>query len=127
MLKSIVISCAMIISGFAMADQALDQESSNIIPASKTVSPQYPTAAHRKGMSGYVLLNYSVDENGKARNITVVEEEPRRVFSKAAMRALKRSRFDIAEASDTQMGEQKKLYVFDVQTAQPSRTRVAQN
>lgn len=126
MLKSIVISCAMILSGFAVADQGVDKESA-IIPASKTVSPQYPASAHRKGMSGYVLVNYSVDENGKARNITVVEEEPRRVFSKAAVRALKRSRFDVASATDAQMGEQKKLYVFDVQTAQPARTRVAQN
>lgn len=124
MFKSILLVVAIVSASFASISQANDQ-SSVVLPTEKSVAPQYPASAHRKGMSGYVLVEFSLDEKGRARDIVVVDEQPKRVFSKAAIRALKRSSFDVEGASEDQLASQKKLYVFDVDRSMA--TRVARN
>ena len=57
------------------------------------VLPQYPIEAAKNGTEGYVIMSFSIDENGKTTNITFVESEPARVFNRAAKNALKRWRY----------------------------------
>lgn len=56
-------------------------------------APEYPQAALAKGVSGSVMLQYTVDVKGETRDIRVVEATPPGVFDQAAMGALKHWRF----------------------------------
>ncbi|MHB1271794.1 MAG: energy transducer TonB [Rhodanobacter sp.] len=55
--------------------------------------PRYPPAALRARESGWVVVSFTVEPNGHTSNISVVSAEPRRVFDRAAMDAVKRYRF----------------------------------
>ncbi len=53
------------------------------------VEPQYPAKALRRGIEGYVVMSFTIDETGRPTNIEVVEAQPIRVFERDAMRALR--------------------------------------
>jgi len=55
--------------------------------------PNYPTDALVKGLEGWVLLKYDVDTSGALSNISVIDAEPRRVFDREAINALKKWKF----------------------------------
>ena len=52
------------------------------------VEPQYPPQAIRRGIEGYVTLNYTVTINGSIADIKIISADPPRIFNKAATRAL---------------------------------------
>lgn len=56
-------------------------------------APEYPQAAIAKGVSGTVMLQYTVDVKGETRDIRVVEATPPGVFDQAAIGALKHWRY----------------------------------
>lgn len=53
------------------------------------VEPTYPARALQRGIEGYVVLRFSIDETGRPTDIEVVEAKPKRTFEREAMRALK--------------------------------------
>ncbi len=52
------------------------------------VNPKYPMDAMRKGIQGWVQLAFDINEIGKVVNITIIDSKPKRIFDKAARRAL---------------------------------------
>lgn len=62
------------------------------IPLS-TVPPQYPQDANMKGIQGYVKFVFDIMPDGSPANIRVTESKPRRVFDKAARKAIRRWKF----------------------------------
>jgi len=52
------------------------------------VTPKYPMDAMRKGIQGWVQLAFDINEIGKVVNITIIDSKPKRIFDKAARRAL---------------------------------------
>jgi protein TonB len=44
--------------------------------------------AMRKGIQGWVQLAFDINEIGKVVNITIIDSKPKRIFDKAARRAL---------------------------------------
>lgn len=73
------------------------------------VEPDYPSAARRKGVEGYVDVHYTITAKGTVENVTVVGSEPAEVFDKAAMDAVARWRYDpkmvdgVASATEMQV------------------------
>ena len=53
--------------------------------------PVYPIGAWNSKIEGYVIVEYTILENGKVDNIVVLEAEPPGLFEQAAIDALKRS------------------------------------
>jgi len=53
------------------------------------VEPTYPARALQRGIEGYVVLSFTIDETGRPADIEVVDAKPKRMFERDAMRALK--------------------------------------
>lgn len=59
----------------------------------KRVEPEYPREALRKGTTGYVEVEFTVDATGKVASVSVVDAKPARTFETAAVRAVKQWQF----------------------------------
>ncbi|WP_163932435.1 energy transducer TonB [Paraferrimonas sp. SM1919] len=57
------------------------------------IEPQYPIKALSRGIEGYVDLYFDVDQLGQTHNIRVIAAKPKRVFDSAAIKALKKWRY----------------------------------
>ena len=55
--------------------------------------PVYPRMALRRGLTGEVLVQYSVNTEGKAENIQILESSPRGFFDGATLRILESTTF----------------------------------
>jgi len=75
----------------------------------RTVSPKYPDRAVRKNIEGWVEVAYQVNEKGRAVNIQIVNSEPRKVFDKSTINAMKKWRFEA---------------VKDIESGQPKMSKV---
>ncbi|GAB4364884.1 MAG: hypothetical protein Kow0060_22130 [Methylohalobius crimeensis] len=65
---------------------------SELAPVVRT-PPLYPTAAKRRGIEGYVVLEFTVTETGQIKDPKIVESYPSDVFDRAALRAVRNWRF----------------------------------
>ncbi len=59
----------------------------------RSASPEYPQSALNHGISGSVLLTYTVDTGGVTRDVHVIEATPPGVFDNAAVTAVRRWRY----------------------------------
>jgi periplasmic protein TonB len=89
--------------GFAVEAPGMDESAGNLVfqlaeldqPPSPLVRlpPVYPPQARMRRTEGVVVLEFVVDADGKTRNIEVVMSQPGNVFTRAAVRAASRWRF----------------------------------
>lgn len=61
--------------------------------ALRQVTPVYPNRALERGIEGFVLLEFDIDEVGRVIDPRVLDAEPEGVFERAALRAIERWRF----------------------------------
>lgn len=57
------------------------------------VEPVYPAKALKRGIEGYVIVQFTIDENGNPMDLSVLEASPKRVFDREALRAAKRWKY----------------------------------
>lgn len=57
------------------------------------IPPEYPPEASREGIEGWVELSFNIDKTGAVADVNVLNSEPKRIFDRAAMRALKRWKY----------------------------------
>ena len=77
---------------FELLGQAKAIVASEYLPIVKA-NPKYPRRAQLRGIEGYVVLEYVVDETGRVVNPRVLEAKPRRTFDKAAIEATQLYRY----------------------------------
>ena len=71
----------------------------NVVSASslkrtRMVNPQYPEAARKKGIEGWVELAFTVSLSGSVEDVEVRNSSPADVFDEAAKRAVRQWRFE---------------------------------
>lgn len=57
------------------------------------IEPKYPMAAARDGIEGYVVMTFTIDALGGVTDVKVIEAKPKRLFNKAATRALRKWKY----------------------------------
>ncbi len=58
-----------------------------------TVTPEYPKRALERGLDGWVVIEFDVNEAGLVENAHVVSARPRLIFDQSALAAVKRFRY----------------------------------
>lgn len=64
----------------------------NAMPIAQ-IQPVYPTRAQERGIEGYVIVQFDVNETGSVINPDVLVSVPEGVFDRAALRAIERWRY----------------------------------
>lgn len=67
----------------------------------KGQAPSYPSAALRSHQTGWVVVGFTIDTEGRTTNVHVVDSQPRRVFDRSATDAVHRYRFKPAMKNGT--------------------------
>lgn len=57
------------------------------------INPKYPTTAAREGIEGWVQLSFNVSPSGEVIDAQVTDSEPKRIFDREALRAIKRWKY----------------------------------
>ncbi|HEY0892787.1 MAG TPA: energy transducer TonB, partial [Cellvibrio sp.] len=57
------------------------------------VTPEYPANALQKGIEGWVQVEFTIDINGTIIQPTIIGHSPSRIFDRAVLAALKKSRY----------------------------------
>ena len=57
------------------------------------VEPRYPAKALKRGAEGFVVLKFTIDPTGRPTDIEVLDANPKRMFEKEAMRALRKWKY----------------------------------
>ena len=57
------------------------------------VEPRYPISAARNGISGHVVMEFDISEQGTPVNINIIESNPKAVFDMEAKNALQKWRY----------------------------------
>lgn len=82
----------------AQADAPVSNEPVNVGQATPTsrVNPVYPSRAQRRGMQGFVEVSFIIRRDGRVQSgsINVTRAKPRRVFEKAARKAIAQWQFE---------------------------------
>ncbi|MFX4227126.1 MAG: energy transducer TonB [Porticoccaceae bacterium] len=101
---------ANLISGMAISEEAMQ------VSTVREVVPEYPKSAFQRGHTGWAVVKYSVNEEGRAENLEVVSSEPARVFDRAALKAIAQTRFEApTEAGQpVSVDNQYKKFVFEI-------------
>ncbi|AOE50551.1 TonB family protein [Kangiella sediminilitoris] len=76
-------------TGFGRVDVLQDSSAMAMYRA----QPSYPIKAQLNGIEGWVLLKYDVDASGTLSNISVLDSQPKNIFDKEAVKALKEWKF----------------------------------
>ena len=77
------------LGGIEMA-QATDGEAVPIV----RIEPQYPRRAADQFIEGWVTLQFSITETGATANVRVVDAQPKRIFDRAAIQAVKKWKYN---------------------------------
>ena len=57
------------------------------------VAPKYPSTALRDGKQGWVQLSFSITKSGAVSDVKVIAAQPKRIFNKEAIKALKKWKY----------------------------------
>jgi protein TonB len=64
----------------------------DVIPIVR-IEPQYPRQALIEGVSGYVVIEFTIEPDGSVSDPKILESQPRRMFDRNAVRAIYKWKF----------------------------------
>lgn len=78
--------------------------------------PVYPKMALRRGLTGEVLVEYDINEQGKAENIVILDASPRGFFNNATVRTLENTTFarNYEQGETAVLSGVKKRFVYQI-------------
>lgn len=79
------------------------------ITPSKIIAPSYPRKAAIAKIQGYVNLMFSVYQDGSTRDIHVLNEHPKSIFTKVAIQAISQYKFNIKWKNESAKSNYKQL------------------
>lgn len=65
----------------------------NMLSALRRVNPRYPRKAKMRRQEGFVQLAFKIDAKGFVKDVKVVDSNPKGLFERASIKAIKRWRF----------------------------------
>lgn len=77
------------LGGWSAGDAAAEGD---VIPIVR-IEPQYPREALLDGISGYVLVEFTIEPDGSVSDCKILESQPRRMFDRNAVRAIYKWKF----------------------------------
>ena len=82
-----------------------------IVPAIRISGPKprYPRNAERRGIEGFVELEFTISASGSVEDVLVMRSEPEGVFEESAIRALSNWRYQPRLIDDTPVSETKQI------------------
>ena len=88
-------------------NKTMDKDSVDTVPKVLKRSPiVYPELARKQGVSGFVLLNVLIDENGRVEDVEIIESKPKEIFDLSATNTVRKWKFEPA----TYMGKKVKVW-----------------
>lgn len=82
------------------------------------VSPGYPAKAAANGIEGWVQLSFSINKLGKVTDVKVVEAQPKRVFNREAIKALRKWKYRPRFENGAAVAQQNQYVVLEFSLAQ---------
>jgi periplasmic protein TonB len=115
MIKKIAFFLGTFFTASMMSGAVFSEEPKQVSPVSE-VAPEYPTSAFKRGHTGWTVVKYTVNEEGRAENLEVVSSEPARVFDRAAIKAIAQTRFVVTteDGQPVSVDNQYKKFVFEI-------------
>lgn len=79
-------------------DKELQNMDSNYIPsvelgAGKRIPPIYPQRALMRNIEGYVVVEFTINQDGSISNVVILESKPKGVFDKSVLKAVKKFKY----------------------------------
>lgn len=84
--------------GASQKDMVMDEGSVDEPPKaiSRVAPSEYPPAARKQGITGYVKMNLLIGDSGEVERVKVLEASPPGVFDQVALETIRRWRFEPA-------------------------------
>jgi TonB family protein len=89
-----VIALALALQTETPASDAAATDKTEDLQLVEVVRPTMPRAAERRSITGYVVVRYSVSEDGRVEDLEVLDSEPRGIFDRPALRAVSQWRYE---------------------------------
>jgi TonB family protein len=86
----------------AATDSAAPKAVASYFPARATqpLHVDFPTAAAEKHQQGYVIVEFTLQPNGRATDATVIDSSPPKVFDRSALDAVSRGHYETQALND---------------------------
>jgi len=79
------LAAGLILSAFSLTANAACDENYEAITKK---APEYPRRAVERRIEGFAKVQFTIDTNGEIKDPVIIESKPRRIFDRAAIRAL---------------------------------------
>lgn len=81
------------------------------------IPPEYPQGPLSKNIEGWVLLEFTIGVGGEVENIQVVDAEPKGSFERAAIRAMKRWKYQpkMVEGRPVAQHHMQEIFRFEIE------------
>ena len=77
------------------------------------ILPIYPRKAKIRRIEGYVKVGFTIDVKGRVKDPFIIEAKPKRIFNKAALKAIKKWKFRPQKNSQGVVKPQKALQIIE--------------